>query len=53
MVNNYGIYKLTLRAPDGRERRELAWLPNEMVEQDLIAKYHKRGVSVTLTPIEN
>ncbi len=44
-----GIYELTLRAPDGRERQVLAWLPTEAVRQDFYEKARKRG----LTIIEN
>ena len=31
-----GIYELTLHAPDGRERKTLAWFPNEAVRQDFL-----------------
>ena len=41
-----GIYELTLRAPDGRERQTLAWFPNEQVRQDYYAKARKRGLEV-------
>ena len=44
-----GIYELTLRAADGRERRVLAWLPTEACRQDFYDKARKRG----LTVIEN
>ena len=44
-----GIYELTLRAPDGRERRTLAWFPTDEVRQDYYEKARKRG----LTVIEN
>ena len=44
-----GIYALTLRAPDGREQRTLAWLPTEAVRRDFYDKARKRG----LTVIEN
>lgn len=42
-----GIYELTLRAPDGRERRTLAWFPTEAVRQDYYEKAAKRGLQVT------
>ena len=45
-----GIYELTLRAPDGRERRTLAWFPTEAVRQDLHEKARKRGLEVTEKP---
>lgn len=41
-----GIYELTLRAPDGRERRTLAWFPTEEVRQDFYDKARKRGLEV-------
>ena len=40
------IYELILRAPDGRERRELAWFPNDRVRQDFYDKARKRGLEV-------
>ena len=41
-----GIYELTLRAKDGRERRTLAWLPTEAVKQDYYEKARKRGLEI-------
>ena len=41
-----GIYELTLRAPDGRERRTLAWFPTEEVRQDFYEKARKRGLEI-------
>lgn len=41
-----GIYELTLRAKDGRERRTLAWLPTEAVRQDYYEKARKRGLEI-------
>ena len=41
-----GIYELTLRAADGRERRVLAWLPNEACRKDFYEKARKRGLTV-------
>ena len=41
-----GIYELTLRAQDGRERRTLAWFPTEEVRQDYYEKARKRGLEV-------
>ena len=40
------VYELTLRAPDGRERRTLAWFPTEGVRQDFYEKARKRGLEV-------
>ena len=45
-----GIYELTLRAQDGRERRTLAWFPNDEVRQDFYEKARKRGLEVTEKP---
>lgn len=42
-----GIYSLALRAPDGRERRTLAWLPNEAVRQDFYTKAERNSVEIT------
>lgn len=41
-----GIYELILRAPDGRERRTLAWLPTDKVRQEYYDKARKRGLEV-------
>lgn len=41
-----GIYELTLRAPDGRERRTLAWFPTEEARQDYYEKARKRGLEI-------
>lgn len=43
-----GIYELLLRAPDGRERRTLVWLPNEAVRRDYFDKTRKRGLTVEI-----
>lgn len=47
-----GIYELTLRTPDGRERRELAYLPNEAVKQDLLARAKRNGLAASLVPLK-
>lgn len=44
MENN--VYGITLRAPDGRERRMLAWLPTEACRQDFYDKARKRGLEI-------
>jgi len=44
-----GIYELTLRAPDGREQRTLAWLPTEQVLQDFYEKARKKGLEIITT----
>ena len=43
-----GIYELILRAPDGRERRQLAFVPNDQVRQDYCDKARKRGLEIEL-----
>lgn len=43
-----GVYDLTLRAPDGRERRMLAWLPTEAVRQDFYEKARRNGLEVII-----
>ena len=43
-----GIYELVLRAPDGRERRQLAIVPNEQVRQDYYDKASKNGLKIEL-----
>ena len=46
MVN--GVYELTLLAPDGRERRMLAWLPTEAVRQDFYEKARRNGLEIVI-----
>ena len=41
-----GVYDLTLRASDGRERRMLAWLPTEAVRQDFYEKARRNGIEI-------
>lgn len=41
-----GVYDLTLRASDGRERRMLAWLPTEAIMQDFCEKARRNGISI-------
>jgi len=43
-----GIYELTLRTADGRERHELAWFPTEAVRQDFHDKARRNGLTVTI-----
>ena len=42
-----GIYELTLRAPDGRELRTLAWFPTPACRKDFYEKAARRGLTVT------
>ena len=48
-----GIYELTLRAPDGRERRMLAWFPSEEVRQDFHEKARKRKLELIKEDLRN
>ena len=48
-MNN--VYELVLRAPDGRERRQLAIVPNDRVRQDYYDKARKRGLEIELREI--
>ena len=41
-----GIYAITLTAPDGRERKTLAFLPTEETRRNFLAAAEKRGVKV-------
>lgn len=41
-----GVYDLTLRVPDGRERRMLAWLPTEAIRQDFYEKTRRNGIEI-------
>ena len=46
MANVNNVYPITLRAPDGRERKTLAWFPNETVRTDFYKKAKKKGLEV-------
>lgn len=41
-----GICELTLRAKDGRERRELVWLPTDAVRKDFYDKARRNGLEI-------
>jgi len=43
-----GIYDLTLRGSDGRERRMLAWLPTEAIRQDFYERARRNGLEVII-----
>lgn len=43
-----GIYGLTLRAPDGRERRMLAWFPTDAVRRDFYGKARRNGLEIII-----
>lgn len=47
-----GVYELTLRAPDGRERKTLVWFPNESVRQDYYRRATQRGLEVIEIPLD-
>lgn len=48
-----GIYELLLKAPDGRERRTLAWLPTAEIKQDYMNKAAKRGLTMEIINAES
>lgn len=41
-----GIYALTLRAPDGRERKMVAWFPDEGFWQRFSEKARRNGIEI-------
>lgn len=41
-----GIYELTLKAPDGREKRTLAWIPTEEVRRNFYEKARQNGIDI-------
>ena len=46
------VFEQILRAPDGRERRQLALVPNEQVRQDYITKARKNGLEIEMREID-
>lgn len=48
-----GIYELILRTPDGRERRQLAIVPNDRVRQDFYNKARKNGLEIELRELND
>ena len=50
-MNN--VYEIILRAPDGRERRQAAIIPNEEWRQDYYTKARKRGLEIELRRIND
>ena len=46
------VYEMILRAPDGRERRQLALVPDERVRRDYIAKASRRGLEIELMELD-
>lgn len=46
-----GFYELILRAPDGRERRQLALVPNDEVLQNYLDKARKNGLEIEMREI--
>lgn len=44
---------MILRAPDGRERRQLALVPNEQVRHDYYRKAHKNGLEIELRKLSD
>ena len=43
-----GVYALTLTAPDGRERKTLAYLPTEETRRNFLTAAEKRGVKCAM-----
>ena len=41
-----GIYELTLRSSDGREKHILAWLPTEETRREFYAKAERNGIEI-------
>lgn len=52
-IDMTGIYELTLRAPDGRGRRQLAFVPNDQVRQDYYTKARKNGLEIELRELND
>ena len=50
---NIPVYELILRAPDGRERRQLAIVPNDRVRQDYYTKARKNGLEIELRELND
>lgn len=48
---NIPVKEIILRTKDGRERRQLALVPNEQVRQDFISKARKNGLEIELKEI--
>lgn len=51
--NMTGICELILRAPDGREQRGLAIIPDEEWCQDYYAKARKRGLEIEMRELND
>lgn len=41
------VFDITLRAKNGRERKQLQWFPTPAVRQELYERWRKRGIEVT------
>lgn len=48
-----GICELILRAPDGKEQRGLAIIPDEEWCQDYYAKARKRGLEIEMRELND
>lgn len=48
-----GIYEITLRAPDGRERTELVWLPTDAIRREFHQRAAKNGLEVIEKELKN
>lgn len=47
------VYGITLRAKDGRERRELVWLPTNKCRQEFLKRVHKNGLEIIINEEDN
>ena len=47
------IYELILKAPDGRERKTLAFLPTEETRRNFLTAAAKRKLKVSINENEN
>lgn len=47
-----GIYELILKAPDGSERKMLAFLPTEETRRNFFTAAEKKGLKAELRQIE-
>ena len=50
---NIPVYELTLRAPNGREQRMAAMVPDDTVRQNYIAKARKNGLEIELRELND
>ena len=46
-----GIYEVILKAPDGQERKALAFIPTEFIRRDIQEKAARCGMKATIKPL--